>query len=50
MYLNRTDGALIRLTTPVYSGETEQEGDTRLQGFVHDLLPPMTQFLPSPPS
>lgn len=50
IYLNRTDGALIRLTTPVYSGETEQEGDTRLQGFVHDLLPPMTQFLPSPPS
>jgi len=50
VYLNRTDGALIRLTTPVYSGEAEQDGDKRLQGFVRDLLPQMSRFLPSPPS
>ena len=48
VYLNRTDGALIRLTTPLYAGETEQDGDKRLQGFVSELLPPMTRFLPSP--
>lgn len=50
VYLNRTDGALIRLTTPLYPGEAEQDGDKRLQGFVHDLLPQMTRFLPSPAS
>ena len=49
VYLNRTDGALIRLTTPIYQGETEQDGDKRLQGFTHDVLPQMTRFLPSPP-
>ncbi|MCP4618186.1 MAG: VPLPA-CTERM-specific exosortase XrtD [Bradyrhizobium sp.] len=50
VYLNRTDGALIRLTTPVYPGETEQDGDKRLRGFMHELLPQMTRFLPSPAS
>ncbi len=47
VYLNRTDGALIRLTTSLYSGETEQDGDRRLQGFTRELLPRMTRFLPS---
>src|SRR5262249_47443350 len=49
VYLNRTDGALVRLVTPVYPGEAEQDGDKRLQGFVGDLLPQMNRFLPSPP-
>ena len=47
VYLNRTDGALIRLTTPLYPGETEQDGDKRLRGFTRELLPQMTRFLPS---
>lgn len=47
VYLNRTDGALIRLTTPLYPGESEQDGDKRLRGFVHELLPQMSRFLPS---
>lgn len=50
VYLNRTDGALIRLTTPLYPGEAEQEGDQRLQGLVQEMLPQMTKFLPSPAS
>lgn len=50
VYLNRTDGALVRLTTPLYPGETEQDGDNRLRGFTRELLPPMTRFLPSPAS
>ncbi len=47
VYLNRTDGALVRLTTPLYPGEAEQDGDMRLQAFTRDLLPQMTRFLPS---
>ena len=31
---NRTDGALIRLTTPVKSDETESAADRRLQSFM----------------
>ena len=30
---NRTDGALVRLTTPVYPGEAEADADKRLQEF-----------------
>jgi EpsI family protein len=47
VYLNRTDGALIRLTTPLYPGEPEQDGDKRLRGFMRELLPQMTRFLPT---
>lgn len=48
VYLNRTDGALVRLTTPLYPGETEQDGDKRLRGFTREFLPEITRFLPSP--
>lgn len=47
VYLNRTDGALVRLTTQLYPGETEQDGDKRLREFTRELLPQMTRFLPS---
>ena len=44
---NRTDGALIRLTTHVGAGETEQIADERLQSFMKVALPRLTEFLPS---
>lgn len=47
VYLNRTDGALVRLTTQLYPGEAEQDGDKRLREFTRELLPQMTRFLPS---
>lgn len=47
VYLNRTDGALVRLTTQLYPGETEQDGDKRLREFTRQLLPEMTRFLPA---
>ena len=34
---NRTDGALIRLITPIYPGEIESDADKRLQGFIRDF-------------
>jgi len=43
---NRTDGALIRLTTPVKPGENPQLADQRLIGFAKQVLPMMEQYIP----
>lgn len=43
---NRTDGALVRLTTPVFPGETERDADQRLQAFMQDAVPKLTDYLP----
>lgn len=42
----RTDGALVRLTTPVYSGETVEKAEARLQVFADDIVPLLNEFLP----
>ncbi len=47
IFKNRTDGALVRLTTPVLPGENESDADKRLQQFIHILLPKMAGFLPA---
>jgi exosortase D (VPLPA-CTERM-specific) len=43
---NRTDGALVRVTTPVYPNETEQQADSRLQAFLRQLEPNLQAYLP----
>jgi exosortase D (VPLPA-CTERM-specific) len=43
----RSDGALVRLTTPIRQGEPEHDADARLRQFMHDLGPTLTRFLPS---
>ncbi len=43
----RTDGALIRLITPVFPGEDVKDADARLHGFVKQVLPVLNQFLPT---
>ena len=43
---NRTDGALVRLTTPVYPGEAEADADQRLRAFVRDFVPKLAGYLP----
>lgn len=45
--MNRTDGALVRLTTPLYPGQTEQAADDRLHAFIKDLEPRLGAYLPS---
>jgi len=42
----RTDGALVRLITPVYETEQLSDAETRLQMFARDLVPVLDQFLP----
>jgi len=44
---NRTDGALVRLTTPVFAGETEGDADKRLQQFMQILMPNLAAYLPA---
>ena len=44
---NRTDGALVRLTTQIFPGEQESDADKRLQQFMQTLMPNLTGFLPS---
>jgi exosortase D (VPLPA-CTERM-specific) len=43
---NRTDGALVRVTTPVYAGESETDADARLQSFTQELEPRLKVYLP----
>jgi exosortase D (VPLPA-CTERM-specific) len=44
---NRTDGALVRLVTPIYRNETEAEADRRLQTFIREAVPSLAGYLPS---
>ncbi len=44
---NRTDGALVRLTTQVAAGETERDADQRLRAFMQDAVPTLSEFLPA---
>jgi exosortase D (VPLPA-CTERM-specific) len=44
---NRSDGALVRLTTPMRPGELDQNADARLRQFILDLGPTLNGFLAS---
>jgi exosortase D (VPLPA-CTERM-specific) len=42
----RTDGALVRLITPVYENEPLDHADARLQRFAREIVPVLNRFLP----
>jgi len=42
---HRTDGALVRIITPVYEGEGPRKAEERLQGFVREIVPVLNQYL-----
>jgi len=44
---NRTDGALVRLTTALYPGESDMDADKRLHAFAEQLMPKLTSYLPT---
>jgi exosortase D (VPLPA-CTERM-specific) len=50
MFKNRTDGALVRLTTPVYPGENEIDAEKRLQEFTKIVVPNLNGYLPAEPT
>jgi len=43
---NRTDGALVRLTTPIADKTDMAAGDARLEAFVRDIDPKLAYYLP----
>ncbi len=42
----RTDGAIVRLITPIYGDESSEAADARLQAFTRELVPVLSNFLP----
>jgi len=44
---NRTDGALVRVTTPVARGEDLASGDERLQKFIGQAVPLLKGYVPN---
>lgn len=46
LLLNRTDGALVRITTPVGSLETLKDADNRLANFAQLLPPILPEYIP----
>ncbi|WP_240342409.1 VPLPA-CTERM-specific exosortase XrtD [Methylococcus sp. EFPC2] len=43
---NRTDGALVRVTTPIIDGEADEVADNRLTDFISGVLPILPEFVP----
>ena len=44
--MHRTDGALIRLITPVYEDESMEDAEARLQGFTKEIVPVLKEYIP----
>lgn len=42
----RTDGALVRLITPVYANEHLEEAEARLQEFTKEIVPILDEYIP----
>jgi exosortase D (VPLPA-CTERM-specific) len=45
IWLGRSDGALIRLLTPLAEGETAAEGDVRMAAFLRQMHPHLTPHI-----
>jgi EpsI family protein len=43
---HRTDGALVRLITPVYEGEEMKDAEMRLQKFTKEIVPVLKAYIP----
>ncbi|MHA7870862.1 MAG: exosortase C-terminal domain/associated protein EpsI, partial [Hyphococcus sp.] len=44
--LRRTDGAMIRIMTPIAQGELIADADARLLGFMNELEPKLPAYIP----
>ncbi len=47
VFMNRSDGALVRMVTQIQPDETEHDADERLQAFMRDALPILSGYLPA---
>lgn len=46
IFMNRTDGALVRVTTPIFAGEDIVVAENRLKMFIDNISPNLTNYLP----
>jgi EpsI family protein len=46
MRMNRTDGSLVRIITPILSNEDETQAQARAEGFAAQLAPMLLRFIP----
>jgi len=46
MKMNRSDGSLVRLTTPLYPGERIDAAQQRLRPLVDDIVPQLEYYIP----
>jgi len=44
--MNRTDGALVRITTPMYQGETVDDAAARIMPFTNSVMPLLDSYIP----
>jgi len=44
--MNRSDGAMIRLTTPMRHGEDSEQAQERLLLFANQISPQLDRFIP----
>ena len=44
--INRTDGALVRVTTYLKPNEPLEKADTRIQEFLQKSIPPLNSYVP----
>jgi hypothetical protein len=45
--MNRTDGALVRIITPIVAPEGEAVAEARLKGFLDQMAPLLPAYLPN---
>ena len=46
IFMNRSDGALVRFVTPMYSGETASAAQQRLLPFTSTVVPMLNDYIP----
>jgi len=44
--LNRSDGSLVRVTTPIYQGESTDDAEQRLLPFIDAIVPLLPAYIP----
>ena len=44
--MSRTDGSLVRLTTPIHPGENERDAEQRLNEFLSAVDPMLSAYVP----
>jgi hypothetical protein len=44
--MNRTDGALVRIVTPITSGEDSSTAEARAASFAEQIIPELDRFVP----